>query len=144
MARPEPHLLDPARYPFLTEVDVRFSDLDVNKHINNVALSNFVEEGRVRFHRASGYHAAIAGVGSMVASLAIEYVGQAFYPGTLQIRAGAAHVGRTSYTLELLLSQEDRPVVFARSVMVCTREGKPHPIPEPFHSSVTDGWGVKS
>ncbi len=144
MARPEPHLLDPARYPFFTEVDVRFSDLDVNRHINNVALSNFVEEGRVRFHRASGYHAAIAGAGSMVASLAIEYVGQAYYPGALQIHAGAAQVGRTSYTLDLLLSQADRPVAFARSVVVCTREGKPHPIPESFHEIVASEWGVRS
>jgi acyl-CoA thioester hydrolase len=144
MPKPDPQLLDPARYPFATEVDVRFSDMDVNRHINNVALSNFVEEGRVRFHRASGYHAAIAGVGSMVASVGIEYVGQAFYPGTLEIRAGAAHIGRTSYTLELLLSQAGRPVVFARSVMVCTKDGKPHPIPDGFRDAVTSKWGLKS
>jgi acyl-CoA thioester hydrolase len=144
MAKPDPALLDPARYPFDTEVDVRFSDMDVNRHVNNVSLSNFVEEGRVRFHRASGYHAAIAGVGSMVASVAIEYVGQAFYPGTLHLHAGASHIGRTSYTLELLITQDDRPVVFARSVMVCTRDGKPHPIPDAFRDAVTAEWGVRS
>ncbi|MFM5929642.1 MAG: acyl-CoA thioesterase [Novosphingobium sp.] len=144
MARPEPHLLDPARYPFSTEVDVRFSDLDVNRHINNVSLSNFVEEGRVRFHRASGYHSAIAGIGSMVASVSIEYVGQAFYPGTLEIRAAATHIGRSSYELELLITQEGRPVVFARSVMVCVKDGKPHPIPESFRDAVAGEWGVRS
>jgi acyl-CoA thioester hydrolase len=144
MAKPDPALLDPARYPFDTEVDVRFNDMDVNRHVNNVSLSNFVEEGRVRFHRASGYHAAIAGLGSMVASVAIEYVGQAFYPGTLHLHAGASHIGHTSYTLELLITQEGRAVVFARSVMVCTRDGKPHPIPDAFRDAVAGAWGVRS
>jgi acyl-CoA thioester hydrolase len=144
MAKPDPALLDPARYPFDTEVDVRFSDMDVNRHVNNVSLSNFVEEGRVRFHRASGYHAALAGLGSMVASVAIDFVGQAYYPGQLEIRAGAAHVGRTSYTLELLILQKGLPVVFARTVMVCMKEGKPHLIPDAFHGAVADKWGVRS
>lgn len=144
MAKPDPSLLDPARYPFDTEVDVRFSDMDVNRHINNVSLSNFVEEGRVRFHRASGYRSGRTGISSMVASVAIEYVGQAFYPGTLHLRAGASHVGQTSYTLELLIIQDDRPVVFARSVMVCTKDGKPHPIPEEFRRGVESEWGVRT
>ena len=144
MAKPDPSLLDPARYPFDTEVDIRFSDMDVNRHVNNVSLSNFVEEGRVRFHRASGYHAAIAGIGSMVASVAIEYVGQAYYPGTLHLRAGAAHLGRTSYTLELLIEQDGRPVVFARAVMVCARDGKPHPIAEAFRQAVEREWGLRA
>lgn len=144
MAKPDPSLLDPARYPFSTEVDVRFSDMDVNRHVNNVSLSNFVEEGRVRFHRATGFNTAIAAFGSMVASVAIEYVGQAFYPGTLHLRAGASHVGRTSFTLDLLITQGDRPVVFARSVMVCAKDGKPHPIPEEYRMSVAKDWGVRS
>ncbi len=144
MAKPDPALLDPARYPFSTEVDVRFSDIDVNRHVNNVSMSNFVEEGRVRFHRASGFHAAIAGVGSMVASAAIEFVGQAFYPGQLEIRAGAAHVGSTSYSLELLVLQDGRPVVFARTIMVCVMDGTPHPIPDAFRDAVAGQWGVCS
>ena len=146
MPRPEPHKLDPARYPFSTQVDVRFSDMDLNRHVNNVSLSNFVEEGRVRFHRASGFHAAMteAGTGAMVASLAIEYVGQAHYPGKLDIHAGAASVGRTSYNLELLVSQKGNPVLFARAVMVCVKDGKPHPIPDAFHLAVANEWGLKS
>lgn len=143
MPKPDPEFLDPARYPFVTEVDVRFSDMDVNRHVNNVSLSNFVEEGRVRFHRASGFHAAIAGVGSMVASVGIEFVGQAYYPGTLHLHAGASHMGRTSYALDLLITQDNRPVMFARTVMVCTRDGQPHPIPEAFRTAALGEWSVK-
>jgi acyl-CoA thioester hydrolase len=142
MAKPDPALLDPARFPFRTEVDVRFGDIDVNRHVNNVAISGFVEEGRVRFHRASGYHAALAGLGSMAVSVAIEFVGQAYYPGTLAICAGASRLGTTSYELELLLLQDDRPVAHARSTMVCTKDGQPSAIPDAFRESVKP-WMVR-
>ncbi|MEO7383458.1 MAG: acyl-CoA thioesterase [Novosphingobium sp.] len=143
MAKPEASLLDPARYPFVTETDIRFGDMDVNRHVNNVALANFVEEGRVRFHRASGFHSAITGLGAMAASVAIEFVGQAFYPGTITLHCGASRIGRTSYELELLLRQDERPVVFARSVMVCMNQGKPFAIPDSFRDSAAD-WMVRS
>ncbi len=143
MAKPDPALLDPARYPFCTEVDVRFGDIDVNRHVNNVALAGFVEEGRVRFHAASGFHTALAGLGAMAASVSLEFIGQAYYPGTIKLHCGAARIGRASYDLELLLCQEQRPVVFARSVMVCMKDGKPFAIPESFRNSVQD-WMVRA
>ena len=143
MAKPEAALLDPARYPFVTETDVRFGDMDVNRHVNNVSLANFVEEGRVRFHRASGFHSAISGLGAMAASVAMEFVGQAFYPGTIIVHCGASRIGRTSYELELLLRQNEQPVVFARSVMVCMKDGKSCAIPDAFRNSAAD-WMVRA
>jgi acyl-CoA thioester hydrolase len=142
MAKPDSGALDPARYPFSTEVDVRFGDMDVNWHVNNVAMAAMVEEGRVRFHRASGFHEAMQGVGAMVASLAIEYVGQALYPGTITIHAGAARLGNSSYGLQLLLMQQGRAVAFATSTMVCMKNGKPESLPQAFRTSVAD-WMLK-
>lgn len=143
MAKPDPALLDPARYPFVTEADVRFGDIDVNHHVNNVSLAGFVEEGRVRFHRASGFHRSVDGLGAMVASVALEFVGQAFYLHPVTMHCGAARIGSSSYELELLLCQQGRPVVFARSVMVCMKDGKPCAIPDSFRTSVAD-WMVRA
>ena len=143
MAKPDPALFDPARYPFCTDVDVRFGDMDVNRHVNNVALAGFVEEGRVRFHRDSGFHRAIAGLGAMVVSVGIDFVGQAFYPGVITLHAGASRIGGTSYDLELLLRQDDRTIAFARSVVAVMQDGKPWAIPESFRNSVQD-WMVRA
>jgi acyl-CoA thioester hydrolase len=143
MARPDPAALDPARYPFSTAVDLRFGDMDVNAHVNNVAFSQLVEEGRVRFHKASGFHKAMQGFNAMVASMGIEYVGQAWYPGSVSIHAGAVRLGASSYDLELLILQDDRPAVFARSTMVCMKDGRPHALPDMFRQSVSD-WMVKA
>ena len=143
MAKPDPSLLDPARFPFRTEADIRFGDMDINRHVNNVAIANFIEEGRVRFHLASGFHGSLKGLGAMAVSVAIEYVGQAFFPGTMTIHAGALRIGSSSYELELLLYQNGRPVAHARSTMVCTSEGRPARIPDAFRESVQE-WMVRT
>jgi acyl-CoA thioester hydrolase len=136
MARPDPALLDPARYPFTCEIATRFADLDTNMHLNNVALAGIIEDARVRFHAASGYHAAMAGWSAMVVNLTIDYVGQGFYPAPVVVHIGATDVGRTSYGLAQFVCQGDAAVAIARSTMVCVKDNRPFPIPESFRESV--------
>ena len=143
MARPDPALLDPSRYPFACEVPTRFADLDVNRHLNNVALAGMVEEGRVRFHQTSGFIGALRGLSAMVASMHVEFVGQGFYPQTMVAHAGAARIGRSSYTLDLLLVQDGRAVAFAESVIVCVSDGVPTELPQGFRDAVVD-WMIRA
>ena len=136
MAKPDPALLDPARFPFICMIEPRFGDLDTNMHINNAALAGIVEDARVRFHAKSGFHTAVKGIAAMVASFAIEYLGQAFYPAPLIIHVAAMRVGRTSYELVQLVMQEGRIVAFTRATMVCVKDGAPTEIPQLFADSV--------
>jgi acyl-CoA thioester hydrolase len=142
MARPDPALLDPARYPFGCTIETRFSDLDTNLHINNVSLVGLLEEGRVRFHRASGYHAAIAGMTSMVASMAVEFVGQSYFPDPLSMHVAPSRLGNSSYTLNQLVTQQDRVIAYAQAVMVCMTDTGPAPIPPAFRESV-QAWMLR-
>lgn len=142
MAKPDPALLDPARYPFVTEADVRFGDIDVNRHINNVSIASFVEEGRVRFHRASGFFDDVAGRGAMVASLSIEFIGEGHFPGSIFVHVGATRLGTSSYDLALLLLQDGRPIATAASVLVSTRHGKPCAIAASTRNAMAD-WMVR-
>jgi acyl-CoA thioester hydrolase len=138
MAKPDPALLDPARYPFVCEIATRFSDLDTNLHINNVALAGICEDARVRFHKASGYHAALgqSGTGAMVASFTVEYLGQGYHPDPLSVHVAAERIGSTSYSLVQLVRQGDRTIGFTRATMVVVSDGRPAPIPELFRTSV--------
>jgi acyl-CoA thioester hydrolase len=143
MPKPDPALLDPARYPFHTDIATRFADLDVNLHINNVAMVGLLETGRVLFHRASGFVEALGeGLGAMVVSLAVEYLGQGYFPDPVQMHAGALSIGTRSYTLAHLVTQGGRTVAYAQGVMVCVRDGAPAPIPEAFATSVAQ-WMVR-
>ena len=142
MAKPEPQSLDPSRYPFHCQVATRFGDLDTNLHLNNVALAGILEDARVRFHHASGYHGAIGGMTTMVASLAIEYLGQGFYPEPVDAHAGIARLGRTSYVLHQLIMQKDKVVSFAQLVLVCIADNRPAPIPAAFVERIAD-WMLR-
>ncbi|MDR2857235.1 MAG: acyl-CoA thioesterase [Novosphingobium sp.] len=139
MPRPDPALLDPGRYPFHCSIETRFGDIDVNQHINNVALVGLLEEGRVRFHRASGYHAAIAGMTSMVASIAVEFLGQGYFPDPIAMHVALSQLGNTSYTLHQLVTQQGRTVACARAVMVCMDGTGPVPLPPAFRAGA-EAW----
>jgi len=49
--RPEPFRLERSVYPYFRRVIARFSDMDSEGHLNNVALASFYEDGRVSFLR---------------------------------------------------------------------------------------------
>ena len=136
MAKPDPALLDFARYRFACSIETRFGDLDVNMHINNVALAGLLEEGRVRYHRAAGTLGALTGAYPMVASLAVEFLGQSYFPDPIEVRVAATHLGRTSYTLAQLASQGTRVVAFAQATMVCMGPDGPVALPPAFRDGV--------
>jgi acyl-CoA thioester hydrolase len=142
MAKPDPALLDPARYPFHCVMATRFGDLDFNLHLNNVALVGIMEDGRVRFQRASGFHMTKYGTAIMVASFAIEYLGEAWYPQELDMYLAVARVGRTSFVLHQLLIQEERVVSFAQSVIVCVADHQPAAIPAAIIAGI-DQWMLR-
>lgn len=143
MPRPDPALLDPARYPFGCRIEPRFGDLDVNMHVNNAAMAGYLEEGRVRFHRASGYRDDLAGLTSMVASVAIEYLGQVHYPDEVELRCAIETIGRTSHAFTQLVLQRGRPAVFARTVLVTVSAKGPAPAPPAFVAAAA-AWMLRS
>lgn len=127
MPKPAPELLDPARYPFHCEVETRYRDLDSNLHINNGVMASLLEEGRVRFHRESGFGPSRPGATVMVASIGIEFLGESHFPDPLELHVGIDAIGRTSYRLDQLVTQRGRVVTFAQATLVLMQEGVPTP-----------------
>lgn len=142
MPKPDPALLDPTRYPFSCRIEPRFGDLDVNMHINNVAMAGFLEDGRVRFHRASRYREGLVGLSSMIVSIGIEYLGEAHYPDALTVHNAVEHVGRTSHGLIQLVTQDNRIVAFSRSTMVTVGKDGPAPMPATFADQI-EQWKLR-
>jgi acyl-CoA thioester hydrolase len=144
MAKPDPALLDPARYPFTCRIEPRFGDLDVNLHINNVAMASMLEESHVRFHRANGYRRGLAaGITTMVASVTIEYLGEGSYPDPVDFHLAMSHVGRTSHEVLKLVTQNGRPIAFSSTVMVTVGPNGPVAIPASF-TQQSDQWMLRA
>ena len=141
MARFDPALLDPARYPFANAVTTRFADLDPNGHINNVAMAAVFEDARLRFISAVGFPRNTESTRFMVANVTIDYLAQAYYPEGLECRVGALPGGRSSWSLRQLLLQNDRPVATAHVTIVCTDGERPKPI-DPALRERLDAWMI--
>jgi len=131
MARPDPALLDPARYPHSVEVPTRYADCDPNNHINNVALAAIIEDARVRFHYASGFAKALPPGGQvMIVNLTIDYLAQCYYPLPILASSGVVSAGTRSLRLRHLLVQNGQPAALAEAVVVYVQDGKAAPLPE--------------
>ena len=143
MPKPDPALLDPARYPFSCRIEPRFGDLDVNLHINNVAMAGMLEEAHVRFHRQSGYRQGSAALTSMVASVTIDYIDQGSYPDPVDIHIALEKIGRTSHVLIKLATQGGRAIAFSRAVLVTMGPDGPVPVPAAFAQSA-EQWNLRA
>lgn len=142
MARPDPALLDPARYPFANAVTTRFADLDPNGHINNVAMAAVFEDARLRFISAVGMPRNTENARFMVANVNIDYLAQAYYPGGLECRVGALPGGRSSWSLRQLLLQDSRAVATAHVTIVFTDGTRPKPIDQALRERL-DAWLIR-
>jgi acyl-CoA thioester hydrolase len=137
MAKPDPALIAPPRYPFAHTITTRFADIDPNKHINNVALAAMFEDARVRFNQAIGFVAAMEGHRAMVASIGIEYLAEGYFPANVEAFVAVEAFGRTSWTVVQLLCQGQTVVGFARSTLVCIRDDRPSPLPEAMRDGLS-------
>ncbi|MCC6927178.1 acyl-CoA thioesterase [Novosphingobium sp.] len=144
MPRPEPALLDPARYPFAHQVTTRFADIDPNQHLNNVALAAMMEDARVRFNLEMRGRIRIGERRAMVASVGMEYLSQGHFPDPVTVHCGIEGVGRTSWTIVQLLEQGGRAVAFARSVIVAIDDDRPAPIDQDYRLALLENWGLKA
>jgi len=111
--RTPPEFLDPARYPLHFEILPRYGDQDPNRHINNVAIAEYFQEGRNRFYRPVRAASDLLGLRGMMVGITIDYIAQAYHPDPVQLAVGIAKVGRSSWTFAELALQGGRPVAFA-------------------------------
>lgn len=111
------------------DLPVFYNDLDPNKHLNNVALGRFFEEGRVTYF-AGVIDTLERGQLLLVVRVAIDYVSEGFYGTPLHVRSRTGRVGTTSITVEQAAWQGDRLVGLAEATLANTAEGRPAPLPE--------------
>lgn len=133
--KPDPRLLDPTVYPHSIEVSSRFSDVDPQQHLNNARLVEFYQEARLSFyHRLRVEHGYQRDARSriLVAHLSVDYIGQVDYPGTVVMRMGVTHIGRSSHTTLSALFNGDRCAGLAKAVLVYSIDDVAVPMPDPL------------
>jgi acyl-CoA thioester hydrolase len=122
--------LDVGSYPVRFAYRTLYSDMDTNRHLNNVAFGRLFEEGRLELHRRAFGLSATPGLTMMLATITIEFLAEARYPGSVEVATAVARVGGSSFTLDQAAYQDGTCVALADCVMVKAILSRPVPLTE--------------
>lgn len=118
-------------YSIWTPVNIRYSDQDPMGHVNNVAITAFLESGRSGLLQAIFANRELPPRGMVLAHLGIDYLHEIKFPGTVDVGARLARVGEKSLTGHFAVFRDDVCCVVSESTNVFfdpeTRKSAPPP-----------------
>ena len=124
---------------FAHRIEVRFRDCDPLGHVNNAAYLTYLEQARL-FYWRSLWGFGLEGnerdrrsrPGVIMARAEIDYRLPAHYGQTLDVRIDLAAVGKTSFTYDYeIVDEEERVIASARTVQVMYDYATARPVPIP-------------
>lgn len=129
---------DPRSYRLWREETLRYGDMDTNGHVNNVAIAQFCEGGRVAFERAGDLQRENPVLGLSLAKVTIEFRAEAHFPGTVTVGTRILGFGRSSCRLVQGLFQNGRCIATSEAVSVCFDRAarRAVPYPDPFKARI--------
>ncbi len=106
----------PKKFAFRTAVGIRISDINYSNHLGHDAVLRLIHEARVRYLQQYGFKELdIAGVGLVIADVAVIYKSQGFYGDQLQIEVTAAAPSRYGCDLYYRISNQTTGKELARA-----------------------------
>jgi acyl-CoA thioester hydrolase len=123
------------------DVHVRFSDVDVYGHVNNVKYFEYFQEARIQLMVAQGRDLG-DGYHLVVAQTDVDYKRPILFRAEpYECRTWVSRVGSTSVVFESVVVDQladDQVLASAKVVGVCidSASGRPAPVPDPFRELV--------
>lgn len=124
-------------YPMVDRIAARYGDMDVNAHLNNLALEAMHENARATMNRQllpQAYRAGEAGLRLVTSQNAVHFLAEAHWPAVIQTGAGVGSIGRTSYIASTGLFRGPDCIGVCDTVLVLLDESGPTPIPDEFRA----------
>jgi len=127
------HRLTPAAYPQVFDMRTAYGDVDSYRHLNNVALVGYFEEGRANMNMGVfGVDTIVrpeSGVQLLFASVTVDYLAVGEYPGDLVVATAISRIGSTSFGQAGALFQDGRCLALCEAVTVYSVDGAAQAIP---------------
>lgn len=138
--------LDRAQCDFWTREKLRNADTDQFRHINNAAIATLFEAARMEMMDGESLKASMAGRNVVVAHLAIDFLKELHFPGSVEIGSATLETGRTSFQLVqgLFIGPECFALARVTCVLLDTERGLPVAIPEPVRNHLLHGRSGES
>ena len=114
------------------ETRVLYSDMDALRHVNNGSTGRYLEEGRAELNvHVFGVDHIIDppdGAQLLFVNVTVEYMRQAYYPGTAEIATAVSRIGTSSFTFVQAAFQNGECFALAEAVLVKARHGVSNPL----------------
>jgi acyl-CoA thioester hydrolase len=130
----------------LTEVTLRYADMDVLGHLNNAVYATLCEAGRVAYMEEILHDVTPAGASFVIVKLTIEFRAEGRYPGTARIASRITRVGGSSMTYTQDITLGGKFIATAESVCALfdlTRR-KALRVPDAMRERITQQGGLQN
>ena len=115
-----------------TSIEIRFTDVDSQSHVNHTAIVEWIAHARVKLidDKLNQYEHFLWKDKSIdnklefdyvLVNLDISFIKEVFYPGTIEVKAGVLSVGETSVTTEFFVYSGNEMVAEAQCINVFFR-----------------------
>ena len=114
-----------------TSIEVRFTDVDSQDHVNHTAIVEWIAHARVKLidGKVAQYHHTIwenlkdkdPELDHVLVNLDVNFHKEVFYPGTIEVSGRVLNVGSKSVTTEFFVYNKDELVAEAQCVNVFFR-----------------------
>jgi acyl-CoA thioester hydrolase len=129
-------------FRFYHSIEIRYGDIDAQRHVNNARYFTFMEQARVEYVRHVGLWDGgdFDGIGFIMAEQSCTYKAQISMLQAIEVGVRTAKIGRKSF--ELAYSLRDRStheeLAVGRTVLVAFdyRSNRSIPIPDDWRSTL--------
>ncbi|MCH2539933.1 MAG: acyl-CoA thioesterase [Anaerolineales bacterium] len=131
-------------FPFVTEMEVIFRDIDSMGHVNNAVYLTYIETARIKYFDEIKLHASLNDIDMIVAQATCNYKLPAFLGDTLEIGVAVTRFGNKSFDCTYHINTTNgRLVATATTVQVTYnyQEDRPMRVPAELKDAVLDFQG---
>jgi acyl-CoA thioester hydrolase len=127
----------------VTEVPVRFVDLDAAGHVNNATYATYAEEARVAYCR-DVLDAPVETLSFVIASLEITFEQVIDDVGTVRVETTVPELGETSFPMyyDIYFEGEQVATVETTQVALDFEAQSPRPLPAAWRAAISEYEGL--
>lgn len=130
-------------FKYYEDIKPRYSDLDTQLHVNNLAFLEIGEAVRINYYKETGIwdgDIRPGGFGMMIASLKVDYLNSIAHQDIVRVCVKTTHIGNKSISFAFVLKNPDNDIMYARGevVGVCydTAAGKTVRVPKEWRQKL--------
>lgn len=136
------------RFKFFHTVEIRYGDIDAQRHVNNARYFSFMEQARVRYFQKLGLWQGrdFDTIGIILAEQRCKYFEPIMFDQEIHVGVRIAGLGQKSIDTEYLIQVPDSQSVlaFGEAILVAYsyEEGCSIPVPETWRRTIVEFEGL--